>query len=127
MTIKVLPEDFCVCKVQGIEQIDFSGDFLFVGKTDQEISLVCAAGAVPEGALARENGWKAFRIEGTLDFSLVGILAELSGLLARQGISIFAVSTYDTDYILVKSEKLAPALQALRAAGHAVEMAAAAD
>jgi len=125
MNITVLPEDFCVCKVQRMDQIDFSGDFLFIGKTDQELSLVCAAAAVPDDALERENGWKAFRIEGTLDFSLVGILAELSGLLARQGISIFAVSTYDTDYVLVKGEKLAPALQALRAAGHAVSMAAA--
>lgn len=124
MTIRVLPDNFCVCKVRSMEQIDFSADFLFVGKTDQEISLVCPAGAVPESALAREDGWKAFRIEGTLDFALVGVLAELSGLLAREGISIFAVSTYDTDYILVKNVKLAPALHALRAAGHVVEIAA---
>lgn len=121
MTIKVLNGDFCVCKVQDVDCIDFSGDFLFVGKTDQELSLVCPAGAVPECTVAREDGWKAFRIEGTLDFSLVGILAELSNLLAREGISIFAVSTFETDYILVKGEKLVYALNALRSAGYGVE------
>lgn len=122
MTIRVLDENFCVCKVRSVDQIDFSAEFLFVGKTDQEISLVCPARVVPEHVPAREDGWKAFRIEGTLDFSLVGILAELSGLLAREGISIFAVSTFDTDYILVKEERLAPALHALEAAGYTVAM-----
>lgn len=121
MVIRVLNGSFCVCKVRRVEDIDLSGDFLFVGKTDQEISLVCRAAAVPENALACEPGWKAFRIEGTLDFSLVGILAELAGLLAREGISIFAVSTFDTDYILVKAESLGPAVRAMQGAGHVVE------
>ncbi|MCD7984179.1 MAG: ACT domain-containing protein [Desulfovibrio sp.] len=118
MIITVLDGEFSVCQVHSLKHIDFTDDFIFVGKTDRELSLVCRTAAAPDDAPAREDGWKAFRIEGTLDFSQVGVLAELSGLLARCGISIFAVSTYATDYILVKREKLAEALAALKRAGH---------
>ena len=118
MIIKVLDGDFSVCQLGGPEGISFADDFLFLGKTDQELSLVCRSETAPDNALAREDGWKAFRIEGALDFSLVGVLAELAGLLARRGISIFAVSTYATDYILVKRETFSEALAALEQAGH---------
>ncbi len=67
---------------------------------------------------AREDGWRAFRIEGVLDFSLTGILSAISGILAENGIGIFAVSTYNTDYILVKAENLVKALDVLREAGY---------
>ena len=113
MIIKVLDGDFSVCQLGGPEGISFADDFLFLGKTDQELSLVCRSETAPDN-----DGWKAFRIEGALDFSLVGMLAELAGLLARRGISIFAVSTYATDYILVKREKFSEALAALEQAGH---------
>ena len=79
MIIKVLDGDFSVCQLGGPEGISFADDFLFLGKTDQELSLVCRSETAPDNALAREDGWKAFRIEGALDFSLVGVLAELAG------------------------------------------------
>ena len=77
---------------------------LFCGKTDEELSLVCLTKDVPAAAEPRDDGWKAFRIQGVLDFSLMGILSKLSGILAENHIGIFAVSTYNTDYILVKKE-----------------------
>ena len=120
MKIKVLEGEFSVCKVHDPARIDFTDDFLFAGKTDREISLVCRARSVPEETAAREDGWKAFRVEETLDFSLVGILARIATVLADKGIAIFAVSTYDTDYILVKKEKLAAALAALEQHGYAM-------
>lgn len=118
MEIKVLKHKFTVCKVLDISQINFSDEFLFIGKTDEELSLVCTTGFAPESTLEREDGWRGFRIEGVLDFSLVGILSKISGLLAGKGIGIFAVSTYNTDYILIKEENLESALQVLKEAGY---------
>ena len=71
-------------------------------------------------AVEREDGWKGFYIEGGLDFSLVGILSKLSGILAENGIGIFAVSTYNTDYILVKQENFDRAMKLLADAGYTV-------
>lgn len=120
MTLEALKQDFSVCKCKALSQIDFAGDFCFVGKTDGEISLVCETSAVPADTAARDDGWKAFRVKGTLEFSLVGILSKLSGLLADNGIGIFAVSTYDTDYILTKKEHFQKALGLLKGAGYTV-------
>jgi hypothetical protein len=75
---------------------------------------------VPDDALRRDDGWKAFRIQGDLDFSLTGILSRISGLLAENGIGIFAVSTYNTDYILTKAENFLRALDVLAAAGYRI-------
>lgn len=118
MTFKALDEDFSVCQVRDLRSVDFAQNFLFVGKTDQEFSLVCRTAAAPGDALAREDGWKAFRIEGNLDFSLVGVLARIATILAGEGISIFALSTYATDYILVKNENFARTLAALERNGY---------
>lgn len=120
MKLKTLPFDLTVCRTASTEQIDLSRDFFFIGKTDEEISLVCPTGCAPERAEAREDGWRAFRVEGTLDFSLTGILAGLAAVLAENGIPIFAVSTYNTDYILIKKENLEKAAAALTAAGHEI-------
>lgn len=106
MTLKVLPFDLTVCKTADTAALDLRKDFFFIAKTDEEISLVCRTADTPVHTTAREDGWRVFRIEGTLDFSLVGILANLSGILAENGIGLFAVSTYNTDYILVKRENL---------------------
>ena len=78
----------------------------------------CALPISPANTIAREDGWRGFRIEGVLDFSLVGILSEISGILASHGIGIFAVSTYNTDYILVKKENFYKAMEALAQAGY---------
>ena len=88
-------------------------DFWFAARTDEEISLVCKTSDVPSETLERDDGWKGFRIEGVLDFSLIGILSKISAILADNKIGIFAVSTYNTDYILVKEENFEKALSVL--------------
>ncbi len=119
MEIHCIDTEFSVCKVRDYAGIDLEGEFLFLGKTDREHSLVCPTDCAPSDALAREDGWRALRIEGSLDFSLVGVLARISAILAARGIAIFAVSTFDTDYILVKSDAFARAVEALSEAGYA--------
>lgn len=118
MTIKKLDCDLTVCKLPPDAPLTTAGGFFFLARTDEELSLVCETSAAPKDTIAREDGWKAFRIEGVLDFSLVGILSRISGVLAGEGIGIFAVSTYNTDYILVKQENFARALRALEGAGY---------
>jgi hypothetical protein len=86
-------------------------------RTDDETSLVCPVGDVPTGATLVEPGWAAMRVAGQLDFALVGILAKLAGTLADAGVSIFAISTYDTDYLLVRTAQLELAVGSLRQAG----------
>ena len=120
MNLQVLPQAFSVCQISDGSRIDFTREFVFVAKTDEELSLVCETGHVPPNALKREDGWRAFRVSGVLDFSLVGILAKISGLLANEGISIFAISTYNTDYILVREASFARAMAALSSAGYAI-------
>ena len=120
MLLKRLSEDLTVCKIADVKDIPLQSSLYFVGRTDEEISLVCKTDEVPAQTTDREDGWSAFRVEGVLDFSLVGILSKITGILAEQGIGIFAVSTYNTDYILVKKEKMDAALAALEAAGYEV-------
>lgn len=120
MELKVLDAELSVCKVADVSGIDFAADLVFVGKTDEELSLVCPTSVVPAATIAREDGWRAFRIEGVLDFSLIGILAKISTILASEGIGIFVVSTYNTDYVLVKETSLDDALTALEREGYVV-------
>ena len=120
MELKKLPYELTVCKVEGLEGVDLSADIFFIGKTDEELSLVCRTEQVPETTIERDDGWRGFRIQGILDFSLIGILSKLSGILAENRIGIFAVSTYNTDYILVKEENFERALQVLAAEGYRV-------
>ena len=120
MKLKKLPYRLTVCKVEDISAIDLSAAFFFIGRTDEEISLVCRTEDVPEKTVEREDGWRGFRIEGVLDFSLVGILSKLSTILAENGIGIFAVSTFNTDYILVKEEHFNRAMDVLAAEGYEV-------
>ena len=102
MDLEFLPYDFTVCKTE--KPADATGPFWFSAKTDSENSLVCVREFVPSHTLAREDGWKAFRICGKLDFALVGILAKLTDILAQNGIAVFAVSTFDTDTVLVQEK-----------------------
>ncbi len=120
MELKRIEYHFSVCKVENFSEIDLAQDFCFIGKTDEECSLVCITDAVPENVLEREDGWKAFRIQGVLDFSLIGILSRISAVLAENKIGIFVVSTYNTDYVLVKEENYEKALSLLEAAGYTV-------
>lgn len=120
MELKKLDHELTVCKVADISDIDMSADFYFIGKTDEEISLVCRTEETPEKTIERDDGWKGFRIQGVLDFSLIGILSKLSGILAEHKIGIFAVSTYNTDYILVKEENFEKALDVLAVEGYEI-------
>ena len=120
MTLKRLPFELTICKVSDPACLDLSKDFYFIGRTDEELSLVCRTSDVPPETAARDDGWRCFRIEGVLDFSLIGILSRISSVLAETGIGIFVVSTYNTDYILVKEERFMDALDALEKAGYTV-------
>ena len=117
MRLEKLRYDLSVCQVKNLADVN---DFLFLAKTDKELSVVCETAKVPENTINREDGWTAFRVEGSLEFSLVGILADLSHCLANAGISIFAVSTYDTDYILVKKDNWDKSKSALLNAGYEI-------
>ena len=92
MELKKIPYRLTVCKVKDISDIDMDAEMYFIGKTDEELSLVCITENTPSKTIERDDGWRGFRIQGTLDFSLVGILAKISGILADHKISIFAVS-----------------------------------
>ena len=120
MNLRIIPTEFSVCKVSDYSQIDITEPFVFTGSTDEEKSLVCPTTLVPRNTTEREDGWRAFRIEGILDFSLIGILSEISSILAENSIGIFVISTFNTDYILTKSEKLDHAIGVLRTAGYSV-------
>ena len=120
MELKRIEYDLTVCKVQNVSDIDMTTEFFFIGKTDEELSLVCKTEDTPIDTIERDDGWKGFRIQGVLDFSLIGILSKLSGILAENKIGIFAVSTYNTDYILVKDESFDRAMDVLAAAGYEI-------
>lgn len=120
MKLKRIPYGLTVCKVEDIYAVDMDSDFYFLGKTDEEISLVCRTEDTPSLTIERDDGWRGFRIQGILDFSLIGILSKLSGILAEHEIGIFAVSTYNTDYILVKEENFERALSVLKSEGYVV-------
>ena len=120
MKIKKLEYDFSVCKVEDYSFVNRDTEFCFTAKTDEENSLVCLTKDVPPNATERDDGWRTFRIQGTLDFSLIGILSEISGILADNKIGIFAVSTYNTDYILTKTENFERAIQVLFDAGYEI-------
>ena len=121
MELQKLEHNFTVCKVDNIEQINFSREFIFLSKTDDEISLVCESDYVPPNATASKTGWKGLRIVGVLDFGLVGILAKIANILAEAGISIFAVSTYNTDYIFIKAIHFDKAIQTLTSNGYTLK------
>lgn len=118
MELKMIEHNLTVCKVRDVSDIDITAEFFFIGKTDEELSLVCKTDDTPNETIERDDGWKGFRIQGTLDFSLIGVLSKLSGILADHKIGIFAVSTYNTDYILVKEENFDKALKVLAAEGY---------
>lgn len=118
MNLRILDGTFCVCKVQSMSDIPWEETDVFAARTAAECSLVCRESVAPDHCLEKEPGWRCFRIEGPLDFSLVGILAGISGILARARIPLFAVSTFDTDYILVRSEFFAEAKAVLEENGY---------
>lgn len=120
MEIRKLNQDFSVCKVMDYSLVNMDAEYSFIGKTDEEKSLVCITGDVPSNVIERDDGWKDFRIQGVLDFSLIGILSKIAEILAENSISIFAISTYNTDYVLIKKENYQKALDILEHSGYAI-------
>ena len=120
MEIKKIDHNFSVCQVEDYSLVILNSEFSFIGKTDEEKSLVCITDEVPANVIQQDDGWKAFRIQGVLNFSLIGILAKIAAALADNGISIFAVSTYNTDYVLMKKENYQKALDVLKALGYMI-------
>ncbi|WP_313508727.1 ACT domain-containing protein [Enterococcus sp.] len=118
MNIKHLSTPLSVIQVAVFDPTWLTIKPLFLAQTPEECSIVLPTAAVPNETLAREDGWQALMIVGVLDFSLVGILADLSGLLAAHQISIFAVSTYNTDYLLIKEQQIHHAKEILAAHGY---------
>ena len=121
MELKKIDHKLTVCKVAELSSINMDADFYFIGKTDEELSLVCKTEDTPRSTIDRDDGWRAFRIVGTLDFGLIGILARISRILASNEIGIFAISTYNTDYILTKEENYEKALNVLKSSGYAIK------
>ncbi|MBU9728694.1 ACT domain-containing protein [Diplocloster modestus] len=119
LEIKILDCNFSICQVRDYSLVHFESNYCFAGKTDEEYSLVCVTEDVPANFIKRDDGWKAFRIQGVLDFSLIGILSRISALLADNGIGIFALSTFNTDYILTKAGDFTRAVEILSDAGYA--------
>jgi len=121
LVLEQLRPRFSVCKVPDYSGTDLTQPFCFIGKTDEENSLVCPEEMVPDHTNERDDGWKGFRITGLLDFSLIGILARIAEILASERIGIFAVSTFNTDYIFTKEENFEKAMKALGNAGYEIK------
>jgi hypothetical protein len=122
LTLSVLPDTFAICRFDPAAPIPSwvtQREFVSITRTRDELSIVCAQHAVPDG-IRCERDWRALKVEGKLDFALTGILASLAAPLADAGISILAISTFDTDYLLVKEMHLSRAIQVLSAAGHKI-------
>ena len=124
LTLVILPQELAVCRLPAHTPLPdwlHPSELVSIIWTADETSLVCSTKDVPPG-IPVEGPWRAFRVEGTLDFSLTGILLAIAQPLAEAGIAIFAVSTYDTDYILVKQESLEKAVAALTDKGHQIKV-----
>jgi hypothetical protein len=122
ITLAVLPDAFAICRLQKDERLPawaLTGDFVSITRTSDELSIVCRQAGVAEDVKC-ERGWRCLKVEGTLDFSLTGILAALLQPLAQAKISIFAIATFDTDYLLVKETCLENAINVLSIAGYRI-------
>jgi hypothetical protein len=122
LTLHVLPDRLAVCRLAPDAPVPgrpVNAGFWSITHTGDELSIVLPEEGIPVGCQA-EPGWRCLMVEGLLDFGLTGILASLAVPLAEAGVSIFAISTYDTDYVLVKDDDLDRAAQALSASGHRV-------
>lgn len=120
MQLKKLDAAFSVLQLKELTDVDFGGDYVFFAKTDDEFSLVCETSRAPINARMAEHGWRGLKIVGVLDFGLVGIIARISGILAEAQISVFVVSTYNTDYVLIKEGNFSRAIELLADAGYEI-------
>jgi hypothetical protein len=122
LRLMVLPEILAVCRLAADAEVPgwgATGGFSSITRTGEELSIVAEQAHVPAGVRA-EGGWRALKVAGPIPFEAVGVLAGVAAPLARAGISLFALSTFDTDYVLVKGDRLEAARAALIGAGHEV-------
>jgi hypothetical protein len=123
LKLVLLPGLYAVCRLHKDASVPAwasPGEFLSITRTAEELSVVCSQNLVPDDVRC-ERGWRCLRVAGTMDFSMIGVVASLVTPLAEAGIGIFVVSTFDTDYLLVKEGEIERAMAALRAAGQKVE------
>lgn len=120
MLLLKIPDEFTVCKLPSVDSVDLTMEYTFLSITDDEISLVCRSEHVPEETLEYESGWRALKFGGVLDLGMIGLLAKISGILTAHGISFFAISTFNTDYVLMKSESFEDALSILGQNGYEI-------
>ena len=118
MMLEFLEPEFSICKMGHPLSPIMDSEFLFYGRTDGEVSLVCPTADVPSDALRRDDGWSAFRVSGTMDLSLIGVLSGITKVLAENGIGVFVISTFDTDYILVRKGNAERTIDVLSRAGY---------
>lgn len=118
MVIKILPGAFSVGKLRSTQGVDLARAHTFLAVTAEEISLACETDRMPADALIAEHGWRAMKIDGELDFGMIGVIAGISAVLAEHDISLFVVSTYNTDYILVREAMLEKAAETLGQQGY---------
>jgi hypothetical protein len=122
LTLQLIAGEFAVCRLAADAALPFWADsavFSSVTRTADELSVICPAAQIPPDVKA-ELGWRLLKFAGPFDFSAVGVLASVTSPLAQAGISLLALGTFDTDYVLVKTARLEETLRTLEAAGHAV-------
>jgi hypothetical protein len=124
MELAVMSQELAVCRLEDHEPVPdwvWRGELVSVTRARGELSLICAAGAVPDGAADKvERGWRALVVTTPMDFSMTGVAASITKPLADAGVSVLPIATHDTDYFLVKEDRLADAIEALLLAGHQV-------
>ena len=121
LALDVLPDRFAICRLESNADVPgwATGDLVSITRTPDELSIVCPQARVPEDIRA-ESDWRCLRVSGPLDFSLVGVIASLTGILAAVNVSVFVISSFDTDYILVKESDLKTAVESFVEVGHAI-------
>jgi hypothetical protein len=122
LSLSILQGRFAVCRLekeQAVPEWEVRGDFVSITRTVDELSVVCLEDEVPQNVRC-EKGWRCFKVQGPLDFSLTGVLASLTAPLAEAKITVFALSTFDTDYLMVKEKDLEAAISVLTGAGHTI-------
>jgi hypothetical protein len=120
VTLRLIGADLSVCKLSDARQVDLEAGFYTLSVTGKEVSLVCETASAPASALQREKGFRAFEVMRQFDFTQTGIIAGISSALLSAKVGAFVISTFDTDYILVREKKLEDAIDALIGAGYSV-------
>lgn len=121
MKLKILEPDFSICQVRNLAGINYRDKFFFIAQTDKELSLICQTKFVPANHTVCNDGWKMIVVDEKLDFSSIGVIADIAKTLAENKISIIVQSTYDTDFIMVREQYLISAVRALSEQGYRID------